>query len=132
MLDQLAGQSPQPGNPDARIAASLLERSGSALATVQRYATAAERSYFRARRELQQARSREFRNKANEAQAWLQGELREFRESVPPERLNLQAALNDDFQPDWPSVEPVGAAPDPTIAVPVYFPPDSGPNRGTK
>ena len=129
MLDQLAGQSPQPGNPDARIAASLLGRSGSALATVQRYATAAERSYFRARRELQQARSREFRNKANEAQAWLQGELRVFRLSVPPERLNLQAALNDDFQPDWPSVEPVGAAPDPTIAVPVYFPPDSDPNR---
>ena len=92
-------------------------------ATVQRYATAAERSYFRARRELQQGRSREFRNKAKEAQAWLQSELRK---PVPPERLGLEAALNE---PDWPAADPIAAAPDPTIAVPVYFPPDSDPNR---
>ena len=129
MLDQLAGQDPQPGNADARIAAELLARSGSSPATVQRYATAAERSYFRARRELQQGRSRELRNKASEAQTWLQSELRK---PVPPQRLSLQAALQDDFQPDWPPMEPVAAAPDPTIAVPVYFPPDSEPNRGTK
>ena len=51
MLDQLASQPPQPDNPDARIAAEFLARSGSSPATVQRYATAAERSYFRARRE---------------------------------------------------------------------------------
>ena len=120
LMNQLAGQPAQPDNPDASIAAELLARSGSAPATVQRYATAAERSYFRARRELQQGRSREFRNKANEAQAWLQSELRN---SVPPQLPSLQEALHRDFEPHRPPI-------DPTVAVPVYFPPDSEPNRG--
>ncbi len=74
LLDQLSGQ-PIEDDPNARIAAQIAAKSGAALATVQRYATAAERSYFRARRELQQARSRELRNKADAAQLWLKAEM---------------------------------------------------------
>ncbi len=70
LLDQLAGAKPA-SDPDARIAASLLERSPNALATVERYTAAAERAYFRARRELTLGRSRELRNKANDAKVWL-------------------------------------------------------------
>ena len=129
LLDQLAGQPAQSDNPDARIAAELLARSGSAPATVQRYATAAERSYFRARRELQQGRSRELRNKANEAQTWLQRELGEFRNPASPQPLNLEQAvhdlrkaLRDDFEPNR------RPASDPTVAIPVYFPPAPDPD----
>ena len=130
LMNQLAGQPAQPDNPDASIAAELLARSGSAPATVQRYATAAERSYFRARREFQQGRAREFRNKANEAQTWLQRELGEFRNSAPPQPLNLEQAvhglrkaLRDDFEPHR------RPAADPTVAIPVHFPAAPDPDR---
>jgi signal transduction histidine kinase len=78
LLNQLAGAQIDENEPDARIAAELISRSGAALSTVQRYATTAERSYFRARREFLQARSSELRNKANEAQLWLKGELQQI------------------------------------------------------
>ena len=78
LLDQQAGAAPA-DDPNARIAAELLAKSSTGLATAQRYAITAERSYFRARRELLQARSRVKRDKANEAQSWLQAEL----QSVP-------------------------------------------------
>ncbi len=60
-------------------------QSGTALATVQRYATAADRSYFRAYRVLTQARSAQVRNKANEAQAWLQQQLKKTAPAAPPD-----------------------------------------------
>jgi signal transduction histidine kinase len=83
LLDQLAGAPLKANEPDARIAAELIARSGAALATVQRYATTAERAYFRARRELLQARSSELRNKANEAQLWLKGEMQQLAGETP-------------------------------------------------
>ena len=82
LLDQAAG-SPVADDPDARIAAEFAARSGTALATVQRYATTSERSYFRARRELLQARSREIRDKANEAQIWYKQEIENLRSPQP-------------------------------------------------
>ncbi len=75
LLNQLAGVELPVDDPDACIAFQLEEKSGNALNTIQRYASAAERTYFRSRRELQQARSRELRNKATEAQNWLREQL---------------------------------------------------------
>jgi hypothetical protein len=83
LLDQIAGQ-PVQNDPNAYIAAELAAKSNSTLATVQRYATTAERSYFRARRELLQARSRELRDKANQAQIWLKSEVQNTSYSPMP------------------------------------------------
>jgi hypothetical protein len=49
-------------DPDQQIAAKLLTGGDRALATIQRYATAAERSYYKAHTEL--LRSRQMRNEA--------------------------------------------------------------------
>ncbi len=46
------GEDARPTTPDERIAAYMLSKSGDALAKVQRYAAAAERSYYRATKEL--------------------------------------------------------------------------------
>ncbi len=91
LLNALAGFELPGGDPDARIAAQLDEKSSSALSTVERYATTAERSYFRARRELIQARSREMRNKATDAQNWLKEKLLGTSprpETTPPEAFD--------------------------------------------
>ena len=66
-------------NPDARILASL---GPNALATLNRWAAAAEKSYYRAHRELTQTRSRELRNKANDARIWLKEKIEAVR--TPP------------------------------------------------
>ncbi len=81
LFEQLAGSEPA-HDADARIAAALNTKSGTALATVQRYASAADRAYFRAHRVLLQGRSAQIRNKASEAQAWLQNVLK--RTPPPP------------------------------------------------
>ena len=52
-----------PADDDQRIAAKLLNGGDRALATIQRYATAAERSYYKAHTEL--LKSRQLRNKPN-------------------------------------------------------------------
>src|SRR5262252_5550275 len=52
-----------PAGEDQRIAAKLMDGGDRALATIQRYATAAERSYYKAHTELQ--KSRQLRNKPN-------------------------------------------------------------------
>jgi hypothetical protein len=52
-----------PADDDQRIAAKLLNGGDRALATLQRYAGAAERSYYKAHAELQ--KSRQLRNKPN-------------------------------------------------------------------
>jgi hypothetical protein len=49
-------------DPDQRIAANLLKGGDRALATIQRYASAAERSYYKAHAEL--LKSRQLRNEA--------------------------------------------------------------------
>ena len=74
-------------NPDARIVASL---GPNALMTLNRWAAAAEKSYFRAHRELTQARSREMRNKATEAQVWLKNNFKRCRQSPHPTAATLQ------------------------------------------
>ena len=111
ILDQLAGKPVVAGNPDGAIAAELIARSGSADLTIHRYVTASERSYYRARRELTQGRSRamqtDVRNKANEAEDWLQKELAEVRQTQP---FNLEQSVpdlrnalrDDDWQPQRP------------------------------
>jgi hypothetical protein len=70
-------------NPDARIVARLTWRTADPIAVLQRYATAAERSYYRAHRELTQGRTREKRNEAKDAQVWLKQQL----EQIPVEPL---------------------------------------------
>jgi len=52
-----------PADDDGRIAAKLTSGGDRALATIQRYATAAERSYYKAHTELM--KSRQLRNKPN-------------------------------------------------------------------
>ncbi len=75
LMNLLAGLELPADQPDACIAMQLHEKSGNALSSLQRYATTAERSYFRARRDFQQGRSVEMRNKANDAQNWLKEQL---------------------------------------------------------
>jgi hypothetical protein len=114
-LNCLAGIVPDRDDPDAIIARNLLNRNGGGPSGFQRYAAAAERSYYRARRELQQARSRELRNKANEAQAWLRNEVRE---TVPPDPIQPEPAALDDFNPDWPPVPSATVVDDPVASEP--------------
>ncbi len=49
-----AGEDAEPVTPDQRIAAYMLGKPGDALAKVLRYATAAERAFYRALKELKQ------------------------------------------------------------------------------
>jgi hypothetical protein len=69
-------------NPDATIVVKLAARTNDPVAVLHRYAVAAERSYYRAHRELTQGRAREKRNEANEAQVWLKQQLQEI--PLPP------------------------------------------------
>ena len=50
-FDVLLGESP--ATPDARIAQALLLKNGDALSKLERYASTAERSYYKAHQELQ-------------------------------------------------------------------------------
>ncbi len=74
-LDQMLSETVDETNPDAVIVARLAEKCSDVLTLLHRYAVAAEASYHRAHRELTQARSRESRNKAKEAQLWLKQQL---------------------------------------------------------
>jgi hypothetical protein len=67
MFDQMLMGDLTQDDPDQQIAAKLLNGGDRALATIQRYATAAERSYYRAHTEL--LRSRQLRNEAKTAAA---------------------------------------------------------------
>jgi len=62
MFDQMLLGEMGDADPDQQIAAKLLSGGDRALATIQRYATAAERSYYKAHTEL--LRSRQMRNEA--------------------------------------------------------------------
>jgi len=62
MFDQMLMEDLTQDDPDQQIAAKLLTGGDRALATIQRYATAAERSYYKAHTEL--LRSRQMRNEA--------------------------------------------------------------------
>jgi hypothetical protein len=61
LFDQMLAETPGE-DPDHRIAAKLLSGGDRALATLQRYAAAAERSYYKAHTEL--LKSRQLRNEA--------------------------------------------------------------------
>ncbi len=52
VLDQMLENGIQSPDPDRRIAAKLLLGGGDALSSLHRYATAAERSYYKAHKEL--------------------------------------------------------------------------------
>ncbi len=81
-------------NPSARIVAHL---GHNALAILDRWAAAAERSYFRAHRELTQARVGELRNQANEAEVWLKQQVEAVRTPAPdPWILNGQAPVHNE------------------------------------
>ncbi len=71
-LNQIVTGETDETNPNTRILAHL---GTNALAILNRWAAAAEKSYCRAHRELTQARSREKRNEASEAQVWLKQQL---------------------------------------------------------
>jgi len=62
VFDQMLLGEMSETDPDQQIAAKLLTGGDRALATIQRYATAAERSYYKAHTEL--VRSRQMRNEA--------------------------------------------------------------------
>ena len=66
-------------NPDSEIVDRMRYKCKNILDTLLRYATAAERSYHRAHRELQQGRSKQKQNEANDSQAWLKKQI----ESTP-------------------------------------------------
>ncbi len=71
-LDQIVTGDSDETNPNTRILAHL---GPNALTILSRWAAAAEKSYYRAHRELTQARAGEKRNEANDAQVWLKQQL---------------------------------------------------------
>jgi hypothetical protein len=62
-------------NPDHVIVVKLTNRTANIFDLLQRYRTAAERSYYKAHRELAQGRKSEKRNEATDPQAWLKAQL---------------------------------------------------------
>ncbi len=102
LCNYLAGSDFPDGDPDALIAARLEAQSEGAFSIVQRYATSAERSYFRARRELQLARSQELRNKANEAKEWLKEKLHGPSAAAPKAQRDSHAGAETAVHPDGP------------------------------
>ncbi len=62
-------------NPDHLIVLKLTNRTSNIMDLLQRYRTAAERSYYKAHRELTQARKTEKRNEATDPLAWLKTQL---------------------------------------------------------
>jgi hypothetical protein len=64
-------------NPDHVIVVKLTNRTSNIFDLLQRYRTAAERSYYKAHRELTQARKNEKRNEAKDPLAWLKAQLEE-------------------------------------------------------
>ncbi len=77
-LEQIVSGESDETNPDAKILKSLGDKP---LLIVTRLATAAEKSYHRAHRELSQGRSREKRNEAKDAQIWLRDSLQHMRDN---------------------------------------------------
>ncbi len=64
VLNQMAIQDPSATGPDDMLASSLLKGSANAYAQVQRYIAAAERSYYKALRELERGRDAADRERA--------------------------------------------------------------------
>ena len=91
-LEQIVSGDSDETNPNSRILAHL---GPNALTTLNRWAAAAEKSYYRAHRELTQARSRELRNKANDAQVWLQQQLA----ATPMPKLDPWILYGDQLPP---------------------------------
>jgi hypothetical protein len=58
LVQQMCGQDTERTNPDAVIAAAMLAGSANAYACLQRYQAAAERSYYKAKQELERERAR--------------------------------------------------------------------------
>ena len=62
-------------NPEARIVAAMSLKTNNIFDLLRRYAGDAERSYYRAHRELTKGRKDEKQNKATEAQIWLREQI---------------------------------------------------------
>jgi hypothetical protein len=58
LIQQMCGQDTERTNPDAVVAAAMLAGSANAYGCLQRYQAAAERSYYRAKQELDRERAR--------------------------------------------------------------------------
>jgi hypothetical protein len=84
-------------NPDARIVAKIASKTGDPLPILHRYAVDAERSYYRAHRELSQTESRKKRNEANDAQVWLKEQLQQIPLAPVP-------GFDDPFTPRMPEI----------------------------
>jgi hypothetical protein len=57
LVQQMCGQDTERTNPDAVVAAAMLAGNANAYASLQRYQAAAERSYYRAKKELDRERA---------------------------------------------------------------------------
>jgi hypothetical protein len=68
-------EQPHETNPDHVIVLKLGSKTANVFDLLQRYATAAERSYYKAHRELTQGRKNEKRNEPTEVQTWLEQQL---------------------------------------------------------
>jgi hypothetical protein len=71
-------------DPDHMIVVKLTNRTTNIIDLLQPYATAAERSYFRAHRELTQSRNRKKRNEANDAQIWMKQRIAQIKTPYDP------------------------------------------------
>ncbi len=83
-----------PEHDDQRIVSKLMSGSDRALANIQRYAAAAERSYYKAHAEL--IKSRELRNKPNPTGHWplTTGHCRSQNEPKPAPRFHTDPGEN--------------------------------------
>jgi hypothetical protein len=110
--------------PDARIVARMAAKTGDPLPLLNRYAVDAERSYYRAHRELSQIESRAKRNEANEAQVWLKEQLQQI---PPPPIPDLDGRLTANIPDIFTDPRLSRSYSDPSgRAIPVSWHPNAG------
>jgi len=98
MFDQMLLGEMIDTDPDQQIAAKLLAGGDRALATIQRYAAAAERSYYKAHAEL--LKSRQARNEAKLVEDLDASVIGRIMNAPPPGRNEPKSAPRFTITPD--------------------------------
>ncbi len=104
-FEQMFGEVDE-SDPDHLIVERLTIRTPNIIDLLQRYATAAERSYFRAHRELTQSRNRKKRNEANDAQIWMKQRLEQIRTPHDPSLFGFDDLPESTILPKEPTPVP--------------------------
>jgi hypothetical protein len=94
LVQQMAGQDTEHSNPDAVVAAAMLAGNANAYASIQRYQAAAERSYFKAKQELDRERARAVQNEPKPAPQPSANILDYLRKSLTPDAFTKRNPAN--------------------------------------